>query len=100
MSASSANITVLYFAAASTAVGLSKELIPIPAQDFYLSSLPSLLVERHANLRGAKIGEQLRDILDSSQWSVDAEMVDEEHLSKVELRDGMEVAVICPVSGG
>ena len=96
----SANITVLYFAAASTTVGLTNELIPIPAQGFYLASLAALLVDRHSNLSGNGRGDQLRKVLDSSQWSVDAEMVDSEDLARVELKDGMEVAVICPVSGG
>ncbi|KIK63109.1 hypothetical protein GYMLUDRAFT_197523 [Collybiopsis luxurians FD-317 M1] len=96
----SANIKVLYFAAASTTVGLTEELVPIPAQGFYLASLADLLVERHSNLSGNERGDQLRKVLDSSQWSVDAEMVDNEDLARVELRDGMEIAVICPVSGG
>jgi len=66
-------INVLYFAAASTATGLSSELVPIPP-DF-----------------------RLRKILDGSKWSVDAEMVDD---LETELKGGEEVAVICPVSGG
>jgi molybdopterin converting factor small subunit len=38
------------------------------------------------------------DILSGSQWSVDAEMVDD--VESTMLKGGEEVAVICPVSGG
>lgn len=86
------DITFLYFAAASTATGLSSETISLTSdQGLPLSSLPELLVSRHPN-RG------LEKILASSQWSVDAEMVDDP--ADVVLRGGEEVAVICPVSGG
>ncbi|KAJ7475798.1 hypothetical protein FB451DRAFT_1033567 [Mycena latifolia] len=85
-------INVLYFAAASTATGLSSERVPIPA-NFRLSELGGLLVARHPEAR------DLRKILDGSKWSVDAEMVDDDPES-VELKGGEEVAVICPVSGG
>ncbi|KAF9069269.1 hypothetical protein BDP27DRAFT_1325906 [Rhodocollybia butyracea] len=95
-------ITVLYFAAASTAIGLTEELISIPSQGFFLSQLTDLLVSRHSESKGAGNRKEsaLREILSSSQWSVDAEMVENEDVGKVELRDGMEIAVICPVSGG
>ncbi|KAJ3734279.1 hypothetical protein DFJ43DRAFT_993695 [Lentinula guzmanii] len=91
-----AHITVLYFAAASTTLGITDELVPIPEKGLYLSQLTELLIERHSQ----SSLNTLRKILDSSQWSIDAEMVDDEDLTKVELKDGMEVAVICPVSGG
>lgn len=104
-------ITVLYFAAASTATGLSVErvILPItpppvaqprssssttaqgtPAQ-FPLSSLGALLSARHPNTA-------LADILAQSGWAVNEEMVDDPQ--KVYLRGGEEVAIICPVSGG
>ena len=84
-------ITVLYFAAASTATNSTSEVIEIPAGRFFLSSLNELLVERHPNTN-------LRKVLEGSQWSVDAEMVDDPQT--LELNGGEEVAVICPVSGG
>lgn len=86
-------ITVLYFAAAQTATGLSAETIALPADesDFKLSSLGSLLAARYP-------GSKLDSVLKTSQWSVDAEMVDEPE--NVLLKGGEEVAVICPVSGG
>lgn len=68
--------------------------ITLPAVDgsgFSLSSLADLLISLHP-----KTG--LDKILQSSQWSVDAEMVDE--AEKVSLKGGEEVAIICPVSGG
>jgi molybdopterin synthase sulfur carrier subunit len=88
------HITVLYFAAASTATKLTSESITLPPEpeaDFRLSALPALLTTRHPNTG-------LDKILASSQWSVDAEMVD--NPENVVLKGGEEVAVICPVSGG
>lgn len=83
-------ITVLYFAAASTATSLTSETVPIP-NPFLLSSLGELLVKRHPNTN-------LEKVLEGSQWSVNEEMVEDPQ--KVELKGGEEVAVICPVSGG
>lgn len=85
-------ITVLYFAAASTATGLTSERIPVPSDSgLPLSSLSQILASRHPNKR-------LDQILATSQWSVNEEMVDDP--SAVVLKGGEEVAVICPVSGG
>lgn len=83
-------ITVLYFAAASTATNMTSEKVQIP-ESFFLSSLAELLAKHHPNTI-------LGEILESSQWSVDEEMVDDPRT--VELKGGEEVAVICPVSGG
>ncbi|KAG1746757.1 uncharacterized protein EDB91DRAFT_1048998 [Suillus paluster] len=84
-------ITVLYFAAASTATGLAEQSITLPAPQYPLSSLSGLLVSLHPDVG-------LDKILQSSQWSVNAEMVDS--VKEVTLKGGEEVAVICPVSGG
>lgn len=91
MSTNPPTVTVLYFAAASTATGLDSETIALPSDPLPLASLSDLLSTRHP-----KTG--LDKILASSQWSVDAEMVDDP--SAVLLKGGEEVAVICPVSGG
>ncbi|KAF5367550.1 hypothetical protein D9758_003665 [Tetrapyrgos nigripes] len=117
-STSPPTITVLYFAAASTSIGLTSEEITLPvvkkhstaseqnesesestSGPFFLSSLPSLIISLHPD------APNLKQILEESQWSVDVEMVDKEakdggSWDKVELRGGEEVAVICPVSGG
>ncbi|EJD06408.1 uncharacterized protein FOMMEDRAFT_75654 [Fomitiporia mediterranea MF3/22] len=94
-SRSTRKITVLYFAAALTATGVQSETIDLPSSDneatFPLSKLGDLLVQRH-------LGTNLDAILQTSQWSIDAEMVDD--TESVMLRGGEEVAVICPVSGG
>ncbi|KAJ8589001.1 hypothetical protein M405DRAFT_227124 [Rhizopogon salebrosus TDB-379] len=84
-------ITVLYFAAASTATGLTEELITLPLSRYPLSSLGGLLVSLHPDVG-------LDNILQSSQWSVDAEMVG--NVEEVTLKGGEEIAIICPVSGG
>ncbi len=83
-------ITVLYFAAASTATGLTSEEVLLPKYPYKLSHLAELLSERHTG--------NLRKVLKSSQWSVNAEMIDD--AEAVYLKGGEEVAVICPVSGG
>ena len=92
MSSGAPTITVLYFAAASTATGLTSETLPLPSSaPLPLSALSELLVARHPS-------GGLDKVLAASQWSVDAEMVDEP--ASVLLKGGEEVAVICPVSGG
>ncbi|THV03216.1 hypothetical protein K435DRAFT_775105, partial [Dendrothele bispora CBS 962.96] len=104
----SPTITMLYFAAASTSIGLTSEQVTLPLGQsqtespehreaelkFPLSSLPSLLLSLHPTALN------LKQILDTSQWSVNVEMVDSDDMDKIELKGGEEVAVICPVSGG
>ncbi|TDL25506.1 hypothetical protein BD410DRAFT_784499 [Rickenella mellea] len=85
------SITVLYFAAALTATGIHSQTVALPSSVFELSSLGNLLVSLHPNT-------DLEAILKNSQWSVDAEMVEDQN--NVVLKGGEEVAVICPVSGG
>ena len=85
------DVLVLYFAAASTATGLTQEIITIPESGCTLSQLPEILIARH---RDTNLGK----VLESSNWSVDAEMVDDP--STFQLQAGQEIAVICPVSGG
>jgi molybdopterin converting factor small subunit len=85
-------IIVLYFAAASTATGLTSERILIPTcPPFKLSSLSKILISRHRD-------SNLEKVLQTSQWSVDTEMVHSP--DDVILDGGEEVAIICPVSGG
>ena len=83
-------ITVLYFAAASTATRLTSEEVLLPRYPYKLCELAELLSHRHPG--------DLCEVLKSSRWSVDAEMVDD--VDAVHLNGGEEVAVICPVSGG
>ena len=87
----SRSITILYFAAASTVTKRTEELVALPHGSFFLSSLPKLLVARYPDT-------DLEKVLECSQWSVNAEMVDDPQT--IELKGGDEVAVICPVSGG
>ncbi|KAI0768053.1 hypothetical protein BD413DRAFT_480146 [Trametes elegans] len=85
-------ITVLYFAAASTATGLTTEQVALPlAAPASADGLADVLAARHP-------GTQLAAVLAQSGWAVDAEMVDDP--ARVVLTGGEEVAVICPVSGG
>ena len=88
-------ITILYFAAALSATRTVSETIALPSSEseegFRLSDLDGLLTSRYP-------GTNLADVLRTSQWSVNAEMVDDPEA--VFLKGGEEVAVICPVSGG
>ncbi|KAI0072536.1 hypothetical protein K474DRAFT_368315 [Panus rudis PR-1116 ss-1] len=91
----SPELTLLYFAAASTTLNTTSEKITLPYTPFPLSSLGSLLSSIHSDK-----AMELSKVLGSSQWSVDAEMVDSDKVEEVKLNGGEEVAVICPVSGG
>jgi molybdopterin synthase sulfur carrier subunit len=88
-------VTVLYFAAASTATGCTEEQVSLPIDStlgrFPLASLASVLVARHPRT-------SLDKILETSAWSVDVEMVEDP--GTVMLKGGEEIAIICPVSGG
>lgn len=86
-----AQVTVLYFAGASTATGQYEETVTLPTTPFPLSSLASHLNSLHP-------GTGLDKVLTTSQWSVDAVMVHEPETCH--LKGGEEVAVIPPVSGG
>lgn len=86
-------ITVLYFAAAKSAIGLHSEQIALPSTPYRLSALNAILLERHPNI-------SLQDVLEICSWSVDATMIANEEVSNVMLFGGEEVAVIPPVSGG
>ncbi|KAF9223856.1 hypothetical protein BS17DRAFT_705259, partial [Gyrodon lividus] len=88
----SPSITVLYFAAASTATGLFEEVVELPTS----GHLPLSLLGPHLVSLHPRSG--LDKILNTSQWSVNAEMVSD--VDTVLLKGGEEVAVICPVSGG
>lgn len=90
---------MLYFAAASTATGRTEETVSIPVASSTISQVTLKQLKEHLC---AKYKEtKLPAVLDGSQWSIDAEMVDEEkELGEVVLKGGEEVAVICPVSGG
>lgn len=84
-------ITVLYFAAATTATGLTSETFALPDDGLKLSDLAKLIVSRHPNTG-------IDRVLEGSRWSVDAQML--HHLDSFVLKGGEEVAVIPPVSGG
>jgi molybdopterin synthase catalytic subunit len=78
-------VTVLYFAASREAAGASREALePVPAT---VADLRRLLVQRHPRLAA---------VLERCRFAVDQHMAEESDA----LRDGAEVAVIPPVSGG
>ena len=84
-------ITVLYFAAATTALKLTSEPFVLPDDGLKLSDLAGLITRRHPNTG-------IDRVLEQSRWSVDAELIDLP--DSVILRGGEEVAIIPPVSGG
>jgi molybdopterin converting factor small subunit len=118
----SGSITVLYFAAAQTETGLFSEDIPLTAFSPHassptqrqnagelngkdistaaqaaprLSDLGTILISRHPSTK-------LAEVLESSAWSVNEEMVsdDPDEIAPIRLKAGDVVAVIPPVSGG
>lgn len=84
-------ITVLYFAAATTALGRTSETFLLPEDGLRLSDLAKLIASRYPNTG-------IDRVLKQSRWSVDTELVDPS--DSVVLRGGEEVAIIPPVSGG
>jgi len=97
MAASSTSINVLYFAGAQSAVKLQRETVALPESSaqtgFPLAELAALLIARHPHTG-------LDAVLQTSQWSVDEEMVTSDDVVSTRLQGGETVAVIPPVSGG
>ena len=73
---------------ARTATGIHKDIVPINPSSHPsgvpLSQLADLLSERHPNT-------DLKDVLRTSSWSVNEEMVDEEDVPSTVLTGGEEV---------
>jgi molybdopterin converting factor small subunit len=86
-------VTVMYFAAAQTATKKFADLISLEnyPEGLPLSKLGDILVSMYPQTN-------LKSVLATSQWSVDAKMVDD--VDKIILKGGEEVVVVCPVSGG
>ena len=84
-------ITVLYFAAATTTTGRTSETFALPDDGLTLPDLAKLIVSRHP-----KTG--IDRVLEQSRWIVDKELI---YLTdSFVLRGGEEVVVLPPVSGG
>jgi molybdopterin converting factor subunit 1 len=83
------DFTILYFASAHDATNVSSEKISLPPQSTYISlkELIVLLKRRH---------EKLAPILDNAFYAINMEYAEQDDLVK----EGDEVAVIPPVSGG
>ncbi len=79
-------VTVLYFAHAQERSGLASETLELSARAT-LSDLCRLLIQRHP---------ALTEVLPQCRFALDQFFVSELH----ELKDGSEIAVIPPVSGG
>jgi len=84
-------ITVLYFAAATTATKRTSETFALPDGGLKLSDLAKLIVSRHPNTG-------IDSVLEGAQWSVDTELIYDP--DSFVLIGGEEVAVIPPVSPG
>lgn len=79
-------VTVLYFARAQERSGLASETLELSAHST-LSELCRHLVHRHP---------ALAEVLPQCRFALDQFFISELH----ELKDGSEIAVIPPVSGG
>lgn len=88
MSASPITITILFFASSRSLASLPSTLLSLPAPSSTASLLPVLLARF----------PRLRELVDAGGMvlSVDGEYATED----TPLRDGAEVAVIPPISGG
>ena len=86
-------IQVMYFAAAWQETKKFSDLISLAdhPDGLPLAQLAPILVSMYPHTK-------LKDVLQTAQWSVDAEMVDD--VDRVTLKGGEEVVVVCPVSGG
>ena len=81
--------TVLYFAAAKDAAKTDSEKVALTSETDTVTRLLKHLVQRHKGLDR---------ILESSMITVNLEYVDKD--AELSLKDGDEVAIIPPVSGG
>lgn len=83
-------ITVLYFASIRTHLGIEQESFPAPSTLF---KVKAEIVSRHPD-------DKTKSILEGCMWSVGDEMADEDEDGDKEIKGGVVVAVIPPVSGG
>ena len=90
-----AQLTVLYFAAARDATGVSTETVELASSEPLLADLSAALLERHQAR-----DTELRAVLRRSAWSVNEAIVGRDEEASLVLRDRDVVAVIPPVSGG
>ncbi|RIA92934.1 molybdopterin synthase sulfur carrier subunit-like protein [Glomus cerebriforme] len=88
----SKEFTVLYFASARDATNVQSEKISLPPQSTSISleNLTILLKRRH---------EKLAPILENSLYAINMEYVENDDQT-ILVKEGDEVAVIPPVSGG
>jgi molybdopterin converting factor small subunit len=93
-SAPSPTIQVLFFASAKDAARTPSLSLPLPS-----SSTPYTLSHLAKDLVGRYPGK-LVNILETSTWAVNEEMVPDEEVEGQVLRGGDVVAVLPPVSGG
>ena len=80
-------ITILYFASACDATGLSSESLTFPLPQIRIHELEEKLKDRH---------EKLKSMLDICMFAVNMEYCGRDDIVK----EGDEVAIIPPVSGG
>jgi molybdopterin converting factor small subunit len=93
------SIHVLYFASAKEAAGIGRQDIVLPEIPFPLAKLGEHLTQLVAD-SGKGDAKSFGKVLETSKWSVDEDMVDEDGLAKMTLSGGEDVAIIPPVSGG
>ena len=84
-------ITVLYFAAATTATKRTSETFAVPDDGLKLSDLAELIVSRHPN---TGIGA----VLEQTRWIVDGQLI--YRYDSFVLEDGEEVVTLPHVVGG
>ncbi|KAL7317517.1 hypothetical protein PS15m_003862 [Mucor circinelloides] len=85
-------IKVLYFAGVKDVTCKESEDVEIPADNWTLSDLTTLLI--------TKYGDKLKELLSMSMYAIDMDYIEKDKESTTILKPNAEVAIIPPVSGG
>jgi len=91
-------LQLLFFASAQSATRLSTLDFPLPPSSSSTTSTPYTLPQLARDL--AQQFPKLAQVLETSSWAVNEEMVGEEEVEGWVLQGGETVAILPPVSGG
>ncbi|KAI8875006.1 MoaD/ThiS [Backusella circina FSU 941] len=86
-------IKVLYFASVKDVTGIEQEQIELEKDSATLVDLGTLLTTRYGN-------DKIKVLLEQSLYAIDMDYINKEDEKSTILKDGMEIAIIPPVSGG
>jgi molybdopterin converting factor subunit 1 len=84
---------VLYFASVKDVTGIEHEQIELEKDNTTLQDLSTLLYARYGD-------GKFKVLLEQSLYAIDMDYIEKQDEKSTVLKDGMEVAIIPPVSGG